>query len=116
MHSKIKLMFLVRAKPGLSRDAFVRHYEDVHVPLAMRLLPFDRVLEYRRNYVLAGSDHTDTDADAIVELSFAGKDDYRAFHEVMRDPSIQSVLDADAARFTDVAYSRAYKVVEHGIA
>ena len=46
----VKVMFLVKSKPGLSREEFCRHYEEAHVPLALKYFPtFKR---YVRNYVI----------------------------------------------------------------
>ncbi len=44
----IKLMQLITKRDGLSRDDFVRYYEDVHVPLLLSLLPSPCF--YQRNY------------------------------------------------------------------
>jgi hypothetical protein len=48
-----KLIALIKAKPGLSREQFIDYYESNHAPLVRRLLPM--IGAYRRNYV------TDTD-------------------------------------------------------
>ena len=44
----IKAISLLKRKPGISLEEFSKHYEEVHVPLAMRHFPFKR---YARNYV-----------------------------------------------------------------
>ena len=45
----IKEMLLVKRKEGLSKEDFVKHYEEVHAPLIMKMCP--SVKQYTRNYV-----------------------------------------------------------------
>lgn len=52
----IKALAFIRRKAGVSREEFARHYEEIHAPLGMRLIPSMR--GYTRNHVLSalGSD------------------------------------------------------------
>jgi uncharacterized protein (TIGR02118 family) len=52
----IKTLALIRRRPGLSREAFARHYEEVHVPLAIECLP--TLMGYVRNHLLAAPDES----------------------------------------------------------
>ena len=45
----IQMLVFIKAKAGLSPQAFRAHYENVHVPLIRRLHPTLR--DYCRNYV-----------------------------------------------------------------
>lgn len=49
----IKQTALLKSRPGMDRDAFIRRYEQGHAPLVDRLLPYHG--RYRRNYVIPGS-------------------------------------------------------------
>ena len=40
----LKLIALISAKPDISREAFIKHYETSHAPLVKRLLPM--IAEY----------------------------------------------------------------------
>lgn len=44
----IKHIALVRAKPGMSRAAFINRYEAGHVPLVLKLVPYFK--DYRRSF------------------------------------------------------------------
>ncbi len=64
----VKVMFLVKSKPGVSREEFCRHYEEVHVPLALKCFPtFKR---YVRNYVVTLPDAEEPGFDCITEIWF----------------------------------------------
>lgn len=49
----IKMLFLLTAKPGMSRDAFIERYESKHVAASLQLVPF--YTEYRRSFLLPES-------------------------------------------------------------
>ena len=73
----IKAMSFVSRKPGLSREEFIRHYEDAHAPLAMQHFPFQR---YVRNYVMDGQAE-ELGFDCITEVWFETSEDYRVISE-----------------------------------
>jgi len=62
----IKAISLLKRKPGISLEEFSKHYEEVHVPLAMRHFPFKR---YARNYV-ASPGAEELGFDCITEVWF----------------------------------------------
>jgi len=45
----VKSVTLIKRKPGISRDEFIKHYEEVHVPLVLRHFSFKR---YVRNHII----------------------------------------------------------------
>jgi len=96
------LNFLIR-KPGMSPAAFRAHYENSHVPLALKTFP--QIIEHRRNYPLDGGAFFPEGAaqpwDCISEISFA---DRRGFDEMMKfmgDPALSSEVAKDGERFLD---------------
>ena len=46
----VKEMLLIKRKEGLSLQEFMKHYEEVHAPLILKLCP--SVRKYVRNYVV----------------------------------------------------------------
>lgn len=58
----IKMLFLLTAKPGMSRDAFIERYETRHVEVSLLLVPFYH--EYRRSFLLP---------DSMVAVSHVGE-------------------------------------------
>ena len=64
----IKSMALIKRKPGLSREEFIQHYEEVHAPLALKHFPIFK--RYVRNYVIPLPDAEELDFDCITEIWF----------------------------------------------
>ena len=64
----LKSITLIKRKPGLSREEFIKHYEEVHVPLSLKHFPTFR--RYVRNYVVAPFGTEEPDFDCIMEVWF----------------------------------------------
>jgi uncharacterized protein (TIGR02118 family) len=92
----IKAVSFLKKKPGISHEEFIRHYEEVHVPLAMRHFPFQR---YVRNYI-TGMDDSDTDFDCITSVWFETMDDCEAAAVFSASPEYKVISD-DEERFMD---------------
>ncbi len=45
----VKSVTLIKRKQGISRDEFIKHYEEVHVPLVLKHFSFKR---YVRNHII----------------------------------------------------------------
>ncbi|MFC1999689.1 EthD domain-containing protein [Chloroflexota bacterium] len=82
----VKTMLLLKRKPGLSREEFRRQFEEVHMPLAFKLVPTIR--KFVQNYVITTNDiltgAAEPEFDCIMELWF---DDMEAY---------QAMMDAEA--------------------
>jgi uncharacterized protein (TIGR02118 family) len=66
----VKLITLVKRKPGISRDAFVRHWQQVHARIAVEDKSFwNRVRKYVQNYVTSAESQLPA-WDGVVELWF----------------------------------------------
>jgi len=105
----IKLIGLLKKKPGLSRDAFINYYEQRHAPFVCGLVPMGH--DYRRSYTqkmrVSGKEVNDTfDFDCVSELWFAGDVAYQAFAAAMARPEIFAQIVADEEIFLDRAASR----------
>lgn len=116
----IKLVCLMNRKPGLSMKEFVTYYEEHHVPLIDRLLPFHS--DYRRNFIVEGSAHRPAhldparedvrDFDVITELIYDTQEDYQKIMDALADPEIGRIIAEDEANFFDRASIRTYVVDE----
>lgn len=104
----IKAMSLIKRKPGLPREEFSRHYEEVHVPLALRHFPFKR---YVRNYVIASPGAEELDFDCITEVWFDTMEDCQAAAEFSASEAYQ-VISEDEDRFMDRSKIVAFLVEE----
>ena len=72
----VKAMTLTKRKPGLSREEFIRHYEEVHVPLGLKYFP--TMKRYVRNYVITPPGPKELDFDCITEYWYDSMDDLQA--------------------------------------
>lgn len=113
----VKAIALLRRKPGISREQFVRHYETSHVPLMMGLLR--GVTDYRRNYVdeanmVAGPDGALPDYDSVTELWFVDRAAFDDSMRIMIDPARGPLVAADEEHFIDRPATRMFLVEEHG--
>lgn len=113
----VKLIGLLKKKPGLTRAAFIDYYENRHVPLISRLVPMGH--DYRRSYtdrMRVNGQETDQafEYDAVTELWFRTAEDYAAFASAMRDPAIFGQIVEDEEQFLDRTASRILLVTEYG--
>jgi uncharacterized protein (TIGR02118 family) len=98
----VKAIALIKRRAGLSREEFVRHYEDVHAPLILKHLP--TVRRYARNYVtslvVAPTCAEELDFDCITELWFDDMEGYKAMTRV-RSSAAGKVIEDDEETFLD---------------
>ena len=105
----VKVMFLVKSKPGLSREEFCRHYEEAHVPLALKYFPtFKR---YVRNYVITTPGVEEPEFDCITEIWFDNMEDCQAVVDFWGSETGQVIRD-DEERFMDRSKIVAFLVEE----
>lgn len=107
----IKTIALIRRKPGMSREEFIRHYEDVHAPLAMACLP--GLKGYVRNFVVTPPGGPEPDFDVVSEFWFEDAAALQAVRAFLRTEAARELRE-DEARFIDSASIRACAVEEHG--
>jgi uncharacterized protein (TIGR02118 family) len=112
----VKLIALLRRKPGLSMEEFIAYYEDKHVPLVLRIVPF--IMDYRRSYVqhdsaIAALDGLAGDCDVITEAWFATHADFENFMTEGAKPENRELIIADELNFLDRTAIRMFLVDEH---
>jgi uncharacterized protein (TIGR02118 family) len=115
----MKMIGMLKRKPGTSLEEFIKYYETIHAPLATRLMPLG---DYRRNYIItrrvngqevpAGDDN---DFDVITEVWFRDQDHYEAFAKIMRDPAVRGQIVEDEERFMDRSKSKMFVVDERSL-
>jgi uncharacterized protein (TIGR02118 family) len=104
----IKGMSLLKRKPGLTLEEFARHYEEVHVSLALAHFPFKR---YVRNYVTKAEDAEEPWFDCITEVWFETIEDCQAAAEFSFSEAYK-VIAEDEERFMDRSRIVAFLVDE----
>ncbi len=105
----IKAMSLVSRKHGLTREEFSRHYEEVHVPLALKHFAFKK---YVRNYVIKSPDAEEPEFDCITEVWFETMEDCQAAAEFSVSEAYE-VIAEDEERFMDRSRIVAFLVEEN---
>ena len=107
----LKVMMLLKRKPGLSMEEFIEHYERVHVPLAEQNAA--RLTHYARHYlhpapdILAGGEPLEPEYDVITEIWYESTDAFKEQGDAMRGyPERIAAIIADEEQLFDRAKSR----------
>lgn len=115
----VKLVTLIRRRADLTSAEFRDYYENVHVPLITRLLPF--WADYRRNFLedapqqaghQAGGRPAERPFDVITELTYADDAMRSRVTDALSDPRIGGIIAEDEARFMDRASMQTFVVDE----
>jgi len=101
------LAFLVR-RPDLPRAEFARHYEEVHVPLALPALP--GLERYVRNHLAAGAEAPEA-FDCMTEFWYASAEHAQRVASAMRSDAGRAIR-ADELAFMDKPRNRSFAVEE----
>ena len=104
----IKAISFLCRKPGISREEFIHHYEEIHVPLAMKHFPFRR---YARNYILGEPDTDGQEFDCITEVWFDTMEDCEAAAAFSTSDGYKVISD-DEEKFMDRSKIVAFLVDE----
>jgi uncharacterized protein (TIGR02118 family) len=97
----------VHRRPDLEFEAFRKHYEEVHAPLARSKFRFMR--KYVRNF-LSPSAENPPPCDCITELWF---DDMETFAQQAKETGSDPEIEADEKLFMDRSRMTHYMVEEH---
>lgn len=118
----IKIVSLMNRKAGLSLRDFMTYYEENHVPLVRRLIPFWS--DYRRNYLVEGAEYrtghmlpgrtTEPLFDAMTELTYTSEKMYRKTVDALSSEEIGRIIAEDEEKFLDRSSMRTYIVDERG--
>jgi hypothetical protein len=110
----VKIIALIKRKPGLSAQEFREYYETRHAPLALKHLG-RYIQKYVRNYPIAGDTQQETeyfrggkpaedafDYDVLTEMWFADRATYDELCTLtQKDPVIGEIFRTDEGRFID---------------
>jgi ketosteroid isomerase-like protein len=107
----VKVMLLLKRKPGLSMAEFIERYESVHVPLAEKNA--NKIKRYERHYLHPGrlpmyeDDVAEPEYDVITELWYDDIDAFTEQQEAMRrQPERIAEIIADEEELFDRTKSR----------
>jgi uncharacterized protein (TIGR02118 family) len=100
----VKVILLLKRKPGMSRAEFREHYERVHVVLAKKYLGH-LFAAYRRNYAVDAMSNTgdahDDGYDAVTEVVLKDAAAAAEMNRIINSPEIGPIYIADEEKFLD---------------
>ena len=108
----IKTISFMKRKPGLSREDFIRHYEEHHAPLALKHLPTFR--KYVRKYPVAMPGADEPEFDCMTEFWFDDIEGALKVQEILGDykTEVGRIFLEDEERFLDRSRSRSFLIDE----
>ncbi len=104
-----KLIFLLKRKPGTTKEAFRDYYERSHVRLAQKYIGH-LLTEYRRNYPRSVTQNPTEfgrntpepfEYDVVTEMRFKSDEAFAEFEEILKDPKINPTLIEDERKFLE---------------
>ena len=112
----IKVVTLLTRKPGMSREAFIEHYETHHRKIGEKYLSGFAVKYQRRYLQSAGFREHEGDAlpfDVLMEIWYPDQDTLDAALAVLSTDEAQAEIIADEERLFDRDLIRSYTVEEY---
>lgn len=108
----IKLIAMIRRRPGLTRDEFIDYYENKHVPFVTRANGA-YLLKYKRNYIQEELTASPEDYDVVTEVWLQSRDALARLLETMTQSSWAKELVADEDKFVDRPSMRMFVTEEY---
>ena len=112
----IKVVTLLTRKPGMSREAFIEHYETHHRKIGEKYLSGFAV-KYQRRYLQSagfrGQDGATLPFDVLMEIWYPDQDTLDAALAVLSTDEAQAEIIADEERLFDRDLIRSYTVEEY---
>lgn len=108
----IKTIALITRKPGMSREDFVKYYEERHAPLALKHFP--TFSKYVRNYPVTMPGTDEPDFDCITEFWFDDLEGALKVQQILGDykTEVGKIFLADEEKFQDRAKTRTFLIDE----
>lgn len=112
----IKVVTLLTRKPGMSREAFIEHYETHHRKIGEKYLSGFAV-KYQRRYLeslgFRGQEGEEPPFDVLMEIWYPDHGTLNAALALLSTDEAQAEITADEERLFDRALIRSYTVEEH---
>lgn len=111
----LKVVAMLRKRADISREDFMRYYEQNHAPLILSLMP--GIVEYRRNFTVFDGAYVNGgaapfDFDVLTEIRFRDRAAYDAAMAIAADPAVAKRIADDEANFLDSTGNRMFVVEE----
>ena len=109
----IEVVYCMRRKEGMTREAFLAHWQDVHAPIVVRNQRVLRVARYERIIPLQNAfserverrNGAQAPFDGVARLAWASEQDMRHSFEDEAALAVQRELARDEKAFVDIAAS-----------
>lgn len=112
----IKVITLLTRKPGMSREAFIEHYETHHRKIGEKYL-VGFATKYQRRYLQSAgfrdSEGDDPPFDVLMEIWYPDQDALNGAMAVLSTDEAQAEIAADEERLFDRDLIRSYTVEEY---
>ena len=112
----IKVVTLLTRKPGMSREAFIEHYETHHRKIGEKYLSGFAV-KYQRRYLQSagfrGQEGATLPFDVLMEIWYPDQETLDAALAVLSTDEAQAEIMADEERLFDRDLVRSYMVEEY---
>ena len=112
----IKVVTMLTRKPGMSREAFIEHYETHHRKIGEKYLSGFAV-KYQRRYLQSagfrGQEGATPPFDVLMEIWYPDQDTLDAALAVLSTDEAQAEIMADEERLFDRDLIRSYMVEEY---
>jgi hypothetical protein len=109
----VKMVFLLKRRPGMSRADFIQYYESHHARLGEKYVP--NAVRYVRRFLepVPGPWSKPADEfDVMTELWFANKQEADLAMAHLSEPKIHDEIAADEKRLFDRSRSQVYLITE----
>src|ERR1700722_10125709 len=109
----VKMVFMLKRKPGMSRAEFIQYYEPHHRLLGEKYVP--NAVRYVRRYLepVPGPWSKPADEfDVLTELWFADQQEADKALRHLSEPAIHEEIEQDEVRLFDRPRSKVYIITE----
>jgi uncharacterized protein (TIGR02118 family) len=97
----IKLIAMLKRKPGMTEEEFHAHWRDVHGPLVMSTKSGQHALRYEQNHRVAGDLRHVGLADGYDGVTVQWYDSVESFRASQQEPDFALIAE-DMAKFLDL--------------
>lgn len=111
----IKMIFMLKRRPDMTREAFIARYEGGHATLGEKHVP--NAARYVRRYLepvaeLFTGEVIEPDHDVITELWFDDEEQYAIAMQRLAEPEVATEIVADEEQLFDRSKHRVFMVDE----
>ena len=107
----IKVMMLVKRKPGISKEEFYNYWQNVHGPLVAKSIPALR--KYVQNHFVETPEQ-EYEGDGIIETWYDSIEDWQQLKDIKKNQETDALM-ADWAKIADMSPPKIWVVEEHVI-